>query len=42
MWEKWVESFTSDGVCIKAAPECEDMQLVKFCNFLQELLAVWA
>lgn len=40
MWENWVESFTSNGVCVQAAPECEDMQLVEFGNFLQELLAV--
>lgn len=27
---------------IKAAPEREDVQLVEFGDFLQELLAVWA
>jgi len=35
-------SITSNGVCIEAAPESEDMQLIEFGNFLQELLAMWA
>lgn len=29
-------------MCIKATPECKYVQLVQLCNFLQELLAVWA
>lgn len=33
---------TSNGVCIKAAPKCEDMQLIELGDFLQKLLAVWA
>lgn len=32
--------FTSDGVCIEAAAEGEDVQLVEFGDLLQELLAV--
>lgn len=32
--------FTGDGVCIKAAPEGENMQLVEFGDLLKELLAV--